>query len=61
VAARAAIGAIATSSLGLRVTRVAQALPVTPVPRLQGGQRGRMLLQARRLGVAALAREAQKG
>ena len=60
-AARAAIGAVAVSGLGLPVTRVARALAVTPMPLLRGVQRGRMLLQARKLDVAALAREAQKG
>jgi len=57
-AARAAIGAVAVRSLGLPVTRVARALGVTPLPLLRGLQRGRMLLQARKLDVEALAREA---
>ena len=60
-AARAAIGAVAVSGLGLPVTGVARALAVTPMPLLRGVQRGRMLLQARKLEVGALARKAQKG
>ena len=59
--APAAIGAVAVSGLGLPVTRVARALAVTPMPLLRGVPRGRMLLQARKLDMAALAREAQKG
>ncbi len=57
----AAIGAVAVRGLGLPVTRVARALGVTPMPLLRGVERGRMLLQARKLDVAELAREAQKG
>ena len=60
-AARAAIGAVAVSGLGLPVTRVARALGVTPMPLLRGLQRGRMLLEARKLDLEAVAREAQKG
>jgi hypothetical protein len=59
-AARAAIGAVAISGLGLPVTRVARALGVTPMPLLRGVERGRMLLQARKLDVAGLTREALK-
>jgi len=60
-AARAAIGAVAVRGLGLPVTRVARALGVTPMPLLRGLERGHMLLQARKLEVEVLAREAQKG
>ena len=60
-AARAAIAAVAVSGLGLPVTRVARALGVTPMPLVRGIQRGRMLLQARKLDVEGLAREARKG
>jgi len=61
VAARAAIGVVAVSGLGLPVTRVAGVLGVTPMPLLRGFQRGSMLLHACTLDGEELAREAQKG
>ena len=59
--ARVAIWAVAVHGLGLPVTPVARALGVTPMFLLRGLQRGRMLLDVRRLDLKALAREAQKG
>ncbi|HEY7678036.1 MAG TPA: transposase, partial [Candidatus Methylomirabilis sp.] len=60
-AARAAIGAVAVTGLGLPVTLVARALGVTPMPLLRGFPRGRMLLAARKLDLETLARDARKG
>ena len=61
VAARVAIGAVAVHGLGLPVTLVARAPGVTPMFLLRGLQRGRKLLEVRKLDLEALAREAPKG
>ena len=57
-AARAAVGAVAVTGLGLPVTRVARTLGVTPMPLLRAVPRGATLLKARGLEVAQVAREA---
>jgi hypothetical protein len=57
-AARAAVGSVAVTGLGLPVTRVARALGVTPMPLWSALPRGAALLQARGLAVAQVAREA---
>ena len=60
-AARAAMGVVAVSGLGLPVARAARALGVTPMPLLRGVRQGRMLLEIRKLDLESLAREAQEG
>ena len=55
--ARVAIWAVAVHGLGVPVTPVARALGVTPMFLLRGLQRGRMLLEIRKLDLTALVRD----
>ena len=59
-AARAAVGAMAVTGLGLPLTRVARALGVTPMPLVRALPRGQKLLQDRGLALETLARVATK-
>jgi len=56
-AARAAIGAVTVTELGLPLTRVARALGVTPMPLRRGLGRGRLLLEARGVDIGHLVRQ----
>ena len=57
-AARAAVGAMAVTGLGLPLTRVARALGVTPMPLVRALPRGHTLLTERGLRLEKIAQEA---